>query len=444
MSRTGKQIGRRDFLKDVAGVTAGAVAFPYIIQSSALGRAGRAAPSNRIVVGCIGVGPQGCGVMAGFLSQADAQVVAVCDVKTDIRQAAKQQVDKHYQTTACRGYNDFRELLARQDIDAVMIATCDHWHVLTALAAAKAGKDVYLEKPMGLSLAEDQALRHACRSYGTVFQFGTQQRSDHKFRFACELALNARMGKVHTINVLSPSSVAGGNLPLAPVPAGLDYDLWLGPAPYTPYTEGCCSNQYWWFNSDYAVGFIAGWGVHPVDIALWGGGSALAGKVELEGKGSFPKDGFCDTATDWRIVFNYDSGTVLNYVGGPQPDEWRQRYGEDDHGIAFEGSAGWVHVNRYRIVAQPASLLDSVIGPDEIQLYRSNHHVRNFLDCVKSRSATICPVDEAVRADIICHLSDIAIRTQRKIRWDPKEEVIIGDAAASRLLTRSMRSPWHL
>jgi len=134
----------------------------------------------------------------------------------------------------------------------------------------------------------------------------------------------------------------------------------------------------------------------------------------------------------------------LNYVGGPQPDEWRQRYGEDDHGIAFEGSAGWVHVNRYRIVAQPASLLDSVIGPDEIQLYRSNHHVRNFLDCVKSRSATICPVDEAVRADIICHLSDIAIRTQRKIRWDPKEEVIIGDAAASRLLTRSMRSPWHL
>jgi len=326
----------------------------------------------------------------------------------------------------------------------VLDATCDHWHVLTALAAVRAGKDIYLEKPMGLSLAEDQALRSACQRYGTVFQFGTQQRSDRKFRFACELALNGRLGKVHTINVLSPASVAGGSTRPAPVPEWLDYDMWLGPAPYVPYTEQRCSNKLWWFNSDYALGWIAGWGVHPLDIALWGGGKALEGQVELEGKGTFPREGFCDTATQWRIVMHFDSGVVLNYAGGPQPEQWRQRYGRDTHGVAFEGTEGWVHVNRGRIVAEPESLLRTVIGPQEVRLYRSNHHVRNFLDCIKSRSRTVCPIEDAVRADILCHLSDIAIRLERKIRWDPVKEQILGDAEASRYLVRSMRSPWRL
>ena len=444
MSRTVKHIGRRGFLKATAKLAAGAVAFPYIVQSSALGKAGTVAPSNRVVVGCIGVGPQGSGVMGGFLRQPDAQVVAICDVKAFVREGVQKRVDQHYQTNDCKGYNDFRELLARDDIDAVMIATCDHWHVLTSLAAAKAGKDVYLEKPMGLSLAEDQALRAACHQYGTVFQFGTQQRSDRKFRLACELALNGRMGKVHTINVLSPSSIPGGTMQGAPIPEGLDYEMWLGPSPYTPYTKDRCVNNYWWHNSDYAVGFIAGWGVHPLDIALWGGGDAVAGPVELEGTGSFPVDGFRDAATQWRIVLKYDSGIVMNYVGGPQPAEWRQRYGRDGHGVAFEGPDGWVHVNRGRITAEPKSLLESVIGHNEIQLYKSNNHVRNFLDCVKSRAETICPIDVAVQADIACHISDIALRTRRKIRWDPVKEVIVGDAEASRRLTRSMRSPWHL
>ncbi len=437
-------IGRRQFLRKAAGTAAGAIAFPYIVPSSALGKAGSVAPGNRVIVGCIGVGSQGSGVMQNFLNQDIAQVVAVCDVKTTRRQAAMKRVDGHYGNTGCAEYHDFRELLARDDIDAVMIASTDHWHVLHALAAARAGKDVYMEKPMGLSLAEDQALREACHRYGTVFQFGTQQRSDWKFRFACELALNRRVGKVHTINVLSPSSVAGGSMKPAPVPEWLDYDFWLGPAPYKPYTEDRCSNKLWWFHSDYAIGWIAGWGVHPLDIALWGGGKDLAGPVELEGTGTFPTDGFCDTATDWRIVFKYASGVIMNYAGGPQPQQWRQRYGPDAHGVGFEGTEGWVHVNRGRIVAHPKSLLDSVIGLNEIRLYESRHHAGNFLDCVKSRSQTVCPIDVAVRADIVCHLSDIAIRTGRKIKWDPEKEVIIGDADASRMLTRSMRSPWHL
>jgi len=265
-----------------------------------------------------------------------------------------------------------------------------------------------------------------------------------KFRQACELALNGRLGKVHTINVMSPSSVAGGSMKPAPVPEWLDYNFWLGPAPYTRYTEDRCSNKLWWFNSDYAVGWIAGWGVHPLDIALWGGGEAVTGPVELEGTGTFPTDGFCDTAIDWRIVLKYASGVIMNYAGGPQPAEWRQRYGKDAHGIGFEGPEGWVHVNRSRIVANPPSLLESVIGPKEIHLYESNSHVGNFLACVKSRSETVCPIDVAVRADIVCHLSDIAIRTRRKISWNPVKEQIIADPEASCRLTRAMRSPWHL
>ncbi len=439
-----RRVSRRQFLKTAAVSAAGTLGFPYLVPSSALGKAGAVAPSNRIIVGCIGVGSQGSGVMGNFLRQRDVQIVAVCDVKATRRTAARERIDKHYDSKGCAEYRDFRQLVARDDIEAVLDATCDHWHVLTALAAVRAGKDVYLEKPMGLSLAEDQTLRSACHKYGAVFQFGTQQRSDRKFRLACELALNGRLGKVHTINVLSPASVAGGSLKPAPVPEWLDYDMWLGPAPYSPYTEKRCSNELWWFHSDYALGWIAGWGVHPLDIALWGAGKDAQCPVELEGRGTFPTEGFCDTATEWRIKIRYDSGLVMNYAGGPQPPQWRQRYGRDSHGIGFEGTEAWVHVNRSRIVASRPELLETTFGPDEIRLYRSDHHVRNFLDCVRSRNETVCPIDTAVQADILCHLSDIAIRTRRKIRWDPVKEQIIGDPVASRRLVRAMRSPWHL
>jgi len=431
-------------LKKTLGTAAVAVGFPYVVRSSALGKAGTVAPSNRIIVGCIGVGNQGTGVMGNFLREEDVHIVAVCDVKSNRRSGASKRVNDRYKTNDCAEYHDFRDLVARDDIDAVLSATTDHWHVLTALAATRSGKDVYLEKPMGLSLVEDQTLRQACHSYRTVFQFGTQQRSDHKFRLACELALSGRLGRVHTINVLSPSSIAGGPLERAPVPEWLDYNMWLGPAPYKPHTKNRTSNANWWFHSDYALGWIAGWGVHPLDIALWGGGKDLEGNVELQGRGVFPTEGFCDTATSWRIKLKYDSGVVIDYAGGPQPKEWFERYGGDAHGIGFEGTDGWVHVNRSRIIASSKSLLEVGNSPGGLIRSRKVNHVRNFLDCVKSRAKTECPIDVAVRADIVCHLSDIAIRTERKITWDPVKEEIIGDAEASRRLTRSMRSPWHL
>ena len=441
-----KKYTRRRFLKRASGAAVGVVGFPYFVSPSALGKAGNVAASNRITVGCVGVGPRGIAVMRNFLAQKDAQVVAVCDVKRTAYENARNLVNKHYQNDDCATYKVFREIVSRDDINVVSVATTDHWHVLVSLAAARTGKDIYLEKPMGLSVAEDQALREACHRYGTVFQFGTQQRSDRNFRFACELALNGRIGKLHTINVWSPGSASGGSPEPVPEPDWLDYDMWLGPAPYTPYTKDRCSNKYWWFISDYALGHIAGWGVHPLDIAVWGGGEKLIYPVEIQGKGVWPSPaGVCDTAMNWNVVLKYDSGVTMNFTGNPFPEEWKNRYGRTtSHGTAFEGSEGWVHVDRAGINAHPKEMLATEFGPNDIHLYESSNHVRNMLDCVKSRARTICPIDEAVQADTICQISDIAIRLEQKLRWDPKEECFVNNETANRKLTRSMRSPWRL
>jgi len=434
-----KAINRRRFLKRAAGTAAGAMSFPYIVSSSAFGA------GEKITVGCVGVGPQGSGVMGNFLRQQDARVVAVCDVKDHVLKGAQQRVNEHYKGTGCTAYKDFRELMARDDIDVVLAAPPDHWHVLIALAAVRSGKDVYLEKPMGLSLAQDQALRTAVHRHGRVFQFGTQQRSERNFRFACELALSGRLGKLHTINVWSPGSSQGGDPTPVPVPEWLDYDMWLGPAPFTPYTKDRCDNSLWWFISDYALGFIAGWGVHPLDIALWGGGEKVACPVEIEGKGVWPTEGVADTAMNWKVTCKYDSGVTMNFTGDPDPDEWKQRYGRTtSHGTAFEGTDGWVHVDRSGINAHPKELLETELGPNDIHLYKSDNHVRNLLDCVKSRAETICNIDVAVQADIICQISDIAIRFEQKLKWDPKTERFANNDAANRRLSRAMRTPWTL
>jgi predicted dehydrogenase len=440
-----RTIDRRQFIRRAAGTAVGAVGFPYVVSSSALGNAGSVAASERIVVGCVGVGPQGTGVMQNFLGQKDAQVVAICDVKQPRRDEVQKIVNDHYKDTGCTAYKDFREMMARDDIDVILSATCDHWHVLTALAAVQSGKDVYLEKPMGLSVEQDQALRAAVHRHGRIFQFGTQQRSERNFRFACELALNGRLGKLHTINVWSPGSSQGGDPAPVPVPEWLDYEMWLGPAPFTPYTKDRCSNALWWFISDYAVGFIAGWGIHPIDIAFWGGGKLVTTPLTVEGKGTWPTQGICDTAMNWDVVLKYDSGLTMNFTGWPCPQEWRDRYGRtDSHGTAFEGSDGWVHVDRAGINANPKELLATELGPNDIRLPESGNHVRNLLDCVKTRSKPVAHIDDAVQGDIICQISDIAIRLEQKLKWDPKKEQFVDNDAANRRLKRAMRAPWKL
>lgn len=430
---------RRQLLINTSGAAA-AVGFPWIVSASALGKDGAVAPSNRVTIGCIGMGGMGRYDMSALLGLPDVQVVAVCDPKRPAREAGQQQVDGHYGKPDCKAYNDFRELVSRNDIDAVSIASTDHWHVLHALAAVRSGKDVYVEKPLGMSMTEIKTLREAVHRYGRTFQFGTQQRSMPNFRFACELVRNGRIGKLHTIKVSAPSGFAErtnepGWAP-ASVPEGFDYDLWLGPAPYAPYTPKRVISPHWFHINDYSLGYIAGWGIHHLDIAQWGNGTELTAPVEVEGSGVFPgNDGLCDNALSWDVQLLYANSVRMHYTSDGLMNK---------HGILFEGSNGWVFVNRDEFNTQPKSLLQEKIGPNEIHLPESNLHQRNWVGSIKSRKPAICNIDVAVRSESVCHISDIAMRVGRKLKWDPEKEEFVGDAEANRRLIRAMRSPWHL
>ncbi len=439
MGDTQRGIGRRQLFRKVAAAGCG-IAAPYIVPASVFGRGGAVPPGERITVGVIGTGGQGRYDMSGFLASRDARVVAVCDVKAEAREAARKQVDDHYGATGCAAYRDFRELTARDDIDVVLIASPDHWHVLHALEAVRAGKDVYVEKPLALSLQQAFVLRAEVRRRGRVFQFGTQQRSTPHFRLACELVRNGRIGRLQRILVSAPGGhdqrTGEPGYPVMPVPEGLDYDLWLGPAPLAPYTPKRVVTPYWFHISDYALGYVAGWGIHHVDIAQWGHGTEDTGPVEVEGSGVFPADdGLCDTALNWDVSLTWADGVKMHFVS----DGLMHR-----HGIRFEGTDGWVYVNRSGLETHPRSLLAERIGPDEIHLPLSTQHQQNLLDCVRARRRTVCDIETAVRSETICHLSDIAMRLGRRLRWDPQAERFVGDEEANRRLTRAMRPPWHL
>jgi len=434
---TKRGISRRGFLKGAAaGVAASAVAAPTVIASTALGRGGVPPASERVTLAHIGVGGQGSGLLNGFLHLEDAQSVATCDPFKDRREECARQVDDFYARRngegaykGCAAYNDFREVLARDDVDAVIVATPDHWHAPIALAAACAGKDMYVEKPLGLSIEQNKALREAVHRYGVVFQYGTQQRcfSTH-CAFACELVRNGRIGEIQAVRVIAPNGVTGGSTTPEPAPEGFDYDLWLGPAPVVPYTRDRCIGTGRWFVYDYAIGFIAGWGAHPLDIAHWGYPHT---PVEYEGTGRIPTEGLFDTVVDWDVWGRYAGGVEFTLKAGGDL-------------TTFVGTEGWVAASRGGIDADPKSLLESVIGPGEIHLLQNNNHYRNFLDSVLARTDPASPIDSAVQSDFMSHLGDIAIRTGRKIRWNPEREEIVGDAEASRMMTRPMRSPWRL
>lgn len=435
MTSTRTTISRRDFLVKSTKVTSSLICFPYVVSASALGRESQAAAGDRIIMGVIGVGGRGRAVMQSFLGLRDAQVVAVCDVNKERSQQARRMVDDKYDRKVCKAYHDFYELLSRPDIDAVLIASPVFWHVIMAAEAAKQGKDMYMEKPVGMSFAEAKILRQTVHRYGRVFQFGTQQRSGRNFRFACELARNGRIGKIHTIRVSVPAGEFNQKFPRKPIPKGLDYETWLGPAPWSPYTEAIINGWTHERISLYSLGFISAWGVHHLDIAQWGNGTELSGPAEVEGTAVFPDEGVMDCAKSWEVNLRYPNGVTIHFTDNTK---FKQ-------GVRFEGTDGWVHVNRQELSASPASLLEETIGPDEVHLPVSNNHSQNLLDCIRSRQQTVAPVDVAVRSDTLCHLSDIATRTGRRLKWDPLREEIVDDPQANRyLLPRSMRSPWHL
>ena len=442
MSKKTRMISRRRFLQQ-GGAVAGAVAVPMIVPASVFGAD---APSERITVGCIGTGRMGQGDMRDLLRFPQAQIVAVCDVDSKRAKDAQKIVVDHYsrQTgtawTGCEAYGDFRDVTGREDIDAVMIATPDHWHALPAIAAAKAGKDIFLQKPLTLTIREGRVLSNTVRRYDRVFQVGSQQRSDEKFRLACELVRNGRIGKVHTIKVGFGTDPGCDPQPEMPVPPNLDYNMWLGQAPLAPYTEWRVHPQKdygrpgWLRISAYGHGMITGWGSHHLDIAQWGLGTELTGPVTVEGEAVFPKEGLWDVHGDFRIEYTYADGVRLIAA-----DNNRNK-----QGVVFEGADGWVYVRRGFLDAEPKSLLQERIGPDEIQLYRSNDHKRNWLECIRSRRPTVAPVEVGHRSCTMCLLGSIAMRLGRKLRWDPEKEEFIDDAAANHMRSRSMRAPWSL
>ena len=427
-------INRRCFLKRAAGASVAAVGFPYLVRSSALGKSGTVAASERITVGFIGTGSHGIDMnLKNFLAQPDAQAVAVCDVDPVHLRQGLETVNKKYGNKDCAAYKDFREILARSDIDAVMISTPDHWHVPISIAAAKAGKDVECEKPT-LTIAEGRLLVETMKRYGRIFQWSTEDRAVYEYHRMCELVRNGRIGKVHTIRVELPSGPdTPGNPEPMSVPEGFDYDMWLGPAPWAPYTKDRIHWNFRWI-LDYSGGMLTDWGAHLLDGAQWGNNTEHTGPVEVEGKGKFFKDGLYNTATEYHIEYKYTDGVKLIVTSGTPS-------------LRFEGSEGWIGNRGWRapLQAEPKSILDSVIGPNEIHLYTcKGGEQRNFLDCVKSHKDCYFPPEIGQRCFTIAHIGNISMLLGRKLRWNPDNERFINDEQANRMLSRAMRSPWRL
>jgi predicted dehydrogenase len=455
-----KKTSRRVFLgRAAAGIGASAVVtgFPSIVPASVFGAA---APSNRINVGMIGTGRISRGHdMPGVWKHDAARIMAVCDLDSRRVEEAKTLVNGSYAKktgqsyAGVTGYGDYRELLANRDVDAVVISTPDHWHAAIAIHAVEAGKDVYLQKPASLTIAEGRALSDAVHRSGRIFQIGSQQRSSPQFRYAAELVRNGRIGQLKTVYVGLPGDPAGDDEPVMPVPKNLNYDAWLGSTPVVYYTEKRVHPQVgydrpgWLRCEQFGAGMITGWGAHHVDSAHWGMDAEYTGPVEIWGSAEFPKKGLWDVHGPFKTEAVYANGVKMIISG------------EFPNGIKFEGTDGWVFVSRgnetvtasdpvaklkdaQALSASNPKIITSVIGPGEIHLYESKDHHGNWLECIRSRQQPIAPVEVAHRACSACLLNHIAMRANRKLFWDPVKERFKNDDAANALLSRPQRPPY--
>ena len=398
------------------------------------------APSDRVTLGCVGLGWQGVGNLQIFLQDPAVRVVAVCDVDKQHLEKARELVNASYGDRGCAAYHHYEELYARADIDAVSLALPDHWHGIASVAAARAGKDIYGEKPLAHNWAEGRAIADAVRRYHRIWQTGSWQRSVSHFRFACELVRNGRIGQVRRVEVGLPGGHSdfdglGHLVEAGPPPAHLDYDRWLGPAPYAPYCPARV-HKTWRWNLDYGGGQLLDWIGHHADIAHWGLDLDHTGPVFVEGHGVLPPAGsLWNAPTRYRIYLRYPGGLEMIIAGGHR---------DIRGGTKWIGSEGWVWVNRGGLEADPPKLLTSRIGPNEVQLERSAGHQRQFIECVRTRRATLTPAETALRSATPGYLGLISILIGRPVRWDPAAERILDDPGAERLLSRPMRSPYHL
>lgn len=427
MQRT--SITRRAFLARGAAL-AGA---PYIVSARALGRAaGRLPASERLTIGLIGVGNMGGGHLDTFLGNADVEVVAICDVDARKRESSRSRVEERYggenrsgTHAGCETYNEYEQLLARADIDAVLIAVPDHWHAAIAAAACRAGKDVYCEKPLTLTIREASQLVDCARRYNCVFQTGSQQRSSSEFRLACELVRNERIGKLQHVRVNIGPPSAERYLPAEPVREGLDWDRWLGPATYQPYNTERCSGNYgggWRFIRDYSGGMTTDWGAHHFDIVQWALGMDGSGPVRVDP----PSERF-----GLGLMYTYANGVTVTRAG-------------DVNGILFTGAHGKIEVNRGHLRTWPESLQKEPISPNEIRLYESAGHHQDWFDCIRTRRRPICDVAIGASSVTMCHLGNICYWLERSIRWDPLRGEILDDPQAARWLDRPRRAPWAM
>jgi len=443
----GKAISRRGFVK-----AAGAAVFaPTIVPRSVFGQN---APSNRVNLAIIGCGNQSRADLPGMLKQPDVQVIAVCDVNRGShgyarpehflgREPAQQKVNEHYaaQTRSgsykgCDIYTDFREVLARPDVDAVMVILPDHWHALATVMACEAGKDVYCQKPLSLTIHDGQQMVAAVRKHNRILQTGSQYRSNPLVRRMCELVRNGRIGEVKKAIAIINDSGAGpapGWKPM-PVPEGFDYHTWLGPAPDAPYHIDRCLYRFR-FHLDYSGGQVTNTGAHAVDIVQWGLGTDGTGPVEFEELGSqWPQPGsLYTTAMKTHFRAKYANGI-----------EFECETRDPGFGARFEGTEGWIQFSSGKLQASSDTILNATLGADEQRLPVSANHYRNFIDSVKSREEPISPVEIGHRTVSICHAGNIAMRLKRKLQWNPEAERFVGDDEANGMLQRPYRGPWKI
>jgi len=451
-----KNVSRRAFIKGTVAASA-AFGIPSIVSSTVFGAD---APSKRVNAGLIGCGNIGSNYHASHLKRMkDVRVVAVCDAYKSRRIARAADFNKHYGgTDVTKAHADFRELLARADIDAVFIGAHDNWHTPMSIAAARAGKDVYCQKPLALDLGRTRLLRKAVNDNKRVFQFGTQYRSMARYRKMVELVRNGYIGELKHIDVWCRDlkyDAANyhvkpyGSTVEVPVPEDLDFDAWQGPSPMVPYTVDRATKWGGYHCPETSLGFLAGCGIHPLGIAQWGNKSDHTSPIRYEGSGSVPTEGIFRTLERWDVMCDYENGVKLRVMDCRTAEDVVKKYypltWHSGDGVVFRGTKGWIGDFRFgAFYASDQELWKQTLKGEDEKLYVSPEHNRNFIDCVKSRGETICPVEMAIRCDTIAHMVNVAAQTKRTIKWDPKTEYIVGDQQAAKMITRPYRKEWEI
>ncbi len=427
---------RRHFLQTTAAVAAATTLPQWFLEESAHARSEPVGAIDRPGVALIGCGGRGRGVARE--AAALGQLLAVCDVDdTNLAQAQKTWPE-------AKLYKDFRKLLERDDVHTIVNGTPDHWHTLVNLAALKAGKDIYSEKPLTLTIDEGKRLVQAVRDSKRILQTGSQQRSDKNFRLACELVRNGRIGKLKHVDVWLPHGRREGPFEKVPVPAGLDWDMWQGQVAKTDYVKEKThvTFRYFW---EYSGGTTTDWGAHHNDIALWGTGFERSGPVSIEGQSLVPMiPGGFTAASEYAVAYTYANG-VTQLTRSTHGNDWKGSVLDakvQQHGVRFEGTGGWIFVTRGKIEASHGDLLTTPLPSSAKRLYTSDNHMKNFFDCVRSRQQPICDVEIGHRSVTVCHLGVIAMRLGRALKWNPATEQFVGDAEANKWLAREQRKPW--